>query len=156
MRQIEIARHGGRHRSGVDLVIRKGLETVALETKGRCRYVPLTNYHGCDGPDLHPDLGMLVEALERRKRAGGWHGQRDARAIVRFRDPQVSFALRLAVGDHIEKNVTASATHLVLGNDPIKPQGDAELPRQCLSQFNLKSGRIPGFAREWKRVRVST
>jgi len=65
-------------------------------------------------------------------------------------------ALRLAIGDDIEKNVTAGATHLVLGDDPIEPQGDAELSRQRLSQFNLKSRRIAGLTREGERVGMGT
>ena len=103
-------------------------------------------------PDLDPDLGIGVKALERRELARRRHGKRDARAVIRFGDRETGLALRLAIGDDIKDNVATRAAHLVLGDDPVEPQRNAELARQGLPQLDLEAGRIARLARERQRI----
>ena len=70
--------------SGVDLVIGQRLKTIDLEPEGRCRHMTLTDDQCRDGSDLDPDLGVLVETLERRKLAGRRHGERNSCVVVGF------------------------------------------------------------------------
>ena len=150
MRQIEIGGDGRRDRRRVDLVIGQGFEAVDLEPEGRCRHMTLTDDHRRHGSDLNPDLGVLIKALERRELARRRHGKRDTRAIIGFRNPQMGFTLRLAIRDDIHHNVAAGAAHLVLGDDPVELQRDAELACQRLRPVRpgTREDRRPCWRRE--------
>src|SRR6516165_7857056 len=80
MRQIEIggSRRGDRGR--INLMIGECVEAVDLEAEGRCRHMPLADYHGSDGSDLDPDLGVLVETSERCELACAGHREHYTRA----------------------------------------------------------------------------
>ena len=131
-------------------MIGQGFEAVDLETEGRCRHVTLTDDHRRHRSDLDPHLGMLVKALERRELAVRRHGERDPGSIIRLRNPQIGFALRLAIGNDIHHDVAVGAADLVLGNDPVQLQRDAEFARQRLPQLDLEPGRVARLAGERK------
>ena len=154
MRQIEIAGRGRRDRRGIDLVIGNGFQAVDLESEGRCRHMALTKGHGRHRADQDADLGALVEALERGERLPG--GTASATPVDN-RALRSSDWFRPAPRGSAMMSSTMSqpgAADLVLGDDPVELQRDAELARQGLAQLDLEAGRIAGLAGEWQRVRV--
>src|SRR3954451_17068040 len=106
MRQIEIARRRRSDRRRVNLMIGDGLKAVDLETESRHWDAPLTEDHGRHRSNQDANFRVLAKALERGKLAFLGYCQRDARAVIRLRDPQIGFALRLAIGDDVEHDVT--------------------------------------------------
>src|SRR5450755_3200415 len=64
----------------------------------------------------------------------------------------MGFALRFAIGDDVQDDVAVGAPDLVLSDDPVELQRDAEFVRQRLPQLDLEPRRIGRLAGKGQRV----